>query len=277
MLFAFHSLIAYVLCSHRTMLFRVDYVIALVVAGAIAGALAANFFASFETSRLARAYYVLIAVRVSLGVIFFVLAYVLPVPGPWSSLNKLCSDATNLLLGALFGLALRRSKAPGILLEPQVYSALCLSAGYAILIAGVGKAFSMQAMTDFFTQSGYSVAFLKFIMVAEIIGGAALLTPWAALPATIGISVDMMGAVITHVHNGDPLNDSTGAIAMLIRLAAIAVVWSLRPRSADPPRPIRGRLATVAICAALCFVAAIAGSSAMRHAALPPTMGSSNH
>jgi hypothetical protein len=87
----------------------------------------------------------------------------------------------------------------------------------------------------------------------------------------------MMGAVITHVHNGDPLNDSTGAIAMLFRLVAIAVVWSLRPRLADPPRPIRVRIATVTICAALCLGAAIAGSSAMRHLALPQTMGSSNH
>jgi uncharacterized membrane protein YphA (DoxX/SURF4 family) len=259
------------------MLFRVDYLLALIVAGAIAGALAADFFANIETSRLARAYYVLIAVRVTLGITLFVLTYVLPVPGPWSSLSKLFGDGTNFLLGALFGLVLRRSKPPEILLEPQVYSALCLSAGYSILIAGVGKAFSMQAMTDFFTQSGYSISFLKFIMVAEIIGGAALLIPWATLPAAIGISVDMMGAVITHVHNGDPLNDSTGAIAMLFRLAAIAVVWSLRPRSADPPRPIHGRLATVTICAALCLVAAIAGSSAMRHATLPPTMGSSNH
>jgi hypothetical protein len=34
-------------------------------------------------------------------------------------------------------------------------------------------------------------------------------------------SVDTFAAVLTHVHNGDPWNDSTGPIAMVIRLQLV--------------------------------------------------------
>jgi hypothetical protein len=37
---------------------------------------------------------------------------------------------------------------------------------------------------------------------------------------------------MTHIHNGDPLNDSTGAIGMLIRLIAVGVLLTIRQRSA---------------------------------------------
>jgi len=37
---------------------------------------------------------------------------------------------------------------------------------------------------------------------------------------TFGLTIDMVGAVYAHIRNGDPLNDSTGAIAALLAVSA---------------------------------------------------------
>ena len=67
-------------------------------------------------------------------------------------------------------------------------------------------------MTTFFHQSGYSVGFLKCVITVEAFAALALLIPATVLPAILVLTVDMFGAIYTHMHNGDPLNDSTGAI-----------------------------------------------------------------
>jgi hypothetical protein len=40
-----------------------------------------------------------------------------------------------------------------------------MSIAFTFALAGIGKAFSVAPMTEFFTQSGYSVTFLKFFIV----------------------------------------------------------------------------------------------------------------
>jgi hypothetical protein len=76
----------------------------------------------------------------------------------------------------------------------------------------------------------------------------------------------MFGAVITHVHNGDPLNDSSGAIGMLIRLVAVAILFSLRPGERDVAQPPLSRALFVAIGAAVvCLCVALGGAVALRH------------
>ena len=119
-------------------------------------------------------------------------------------------DVSNFFFGAIFGVSLVRPQRLALLLEPAVYSALCLSTGFGFLTAGFVKALYLQGMIEFFVQPGYSMTFLKFIMTAEVLCGAALLIPWAILPAVAGLSIDMFGAIYTHIHNGDPINDSTG-------------------------------------------------------------------
>jgi hypothetical protein len=79
-------------------------------------------------------------------------------------------------------------------------------------------------------------------MIAEIFGALGLLLPWAVLPSLHGLSVDMFGAVLTHIHNGDPLNDSTGAIGMLIRLAIVGALWALSRRTRALPHGIRNSI-----------------------------------
>ena len=140
-----------------------------------------------------------------------------------------------------------------------------MALAFTFALVGVGKAFSMTPMTEFFTQSGYSIPFLKFIIIAEIFGGIGLLLPWAFLPALVGLTIDMFGAVLTHAHNGDPLNDSTDAIGMLIRLAAVAVLWAMRPQGERPSLNFRTSMIRVGATGIVCLLVALGGSVAMRH------------
>jgi hypothetical protein len=122
----------------------------------------------------------------------------------------------------------------------------------------------MTFMMEFFTQSGYSVTFLNFILIGEVMGAVAFLLPWSFLPA---FSIDMFGAIATHVHNHDPINDSAGAIILLVRLAVVAVLWHLRSEATNIRFGWGGTIARVASAGALCAWIAIIGSSVLRHPA----------
>lgn len=246
------------------MFYRVDYVVAVMLAGLAFGLLVNRATSNIKPARLARLYFVIVAILVVLRVMVFACSVVFPGAKVWSIAGNAMGDTGNFLIGFLFGIALLRVDRREILCDPAVYSILCISAGVGFVMTGYVKALYMQGMTQFFTQSGYSVTFLKFIMTAEVLGGAALLIPVTVLPALAGLSIDMFGAVYTHIHNGDPLNDSTGAIATLIRFAVIAALWAWRPRSSDQPGSARRRFVGVAAVAACCVVAAVGGSAIVR-------------
>lgn len=247
------------------MFYRVDYMLGLIVAGFILGAGLARSSSRLEASRLARYYYIWTVFRAVVAGIVLAGTVVFPLGKLWSNVGGPTSDLSNLLFGALIGLAVFRRQRLDLLREPAVYSALCLATAIAFVTAGLAKPFFMQDMIDFFAQSGYSLAFLKFIIIAEVLGGLALLVPWTVIPAVAGLTVDMVGAIYTHAHNGDPLNDSSGAIVMLFRLAAIAVAWALQPHS-DNALLRKWRFAWISAGAVVCMFAAIIGSAALRHA-----------
>jgi hypothetical protein len=108
------------------------------------------------------------------------------------------------------------------------------------------------------------------------LGGMGLLIPWTVLPAITGLSVDMFGAIYTHIHNGDSIDDSTGAISALIRFGAIAALWAWRPRPNDSKDSARRRLAAVGVCIALCISAAVSGGMMVRHLSTPSHAGSTS-
>jgi uncharacterized membrane protein YphA (DoxX/SURF4 family) len=145
---------------------------------------------------------------------------------------------------------------------------------FTFAVAALGKAFSMSGMQQFFAQSGYSLTFLKFIIIAEVFGAICMLLPWAVVPALMGLSVDMFGAVVTHIHNGDPLNDSTGAILLLVRLVAVGTLWALPPRRGDHAPKLRSSILGVAAVTVCCLLMAIGGSVAIRSLSAPATMAS---
>jgi uncharacterized membrane protein YphA (DoxX/SURF4 family) len=254
------------------MFYRVDYTLAVMAVGFVVGCAFSRRAEDVPASCLARRYYIAVAALAILRTLAFAASMVAPEHGPWSTVGGVLGDLMELLFAALFGLAVRRRDRREFLLEPQITAALCLSVAFAFALVGVGKAFSMEPMTEFFSQSGYSVPFLKFIVIAEVFGALGLLLPWAAPAAIVGLSIDMFGAVLTHVHNHDPLNDSTEAIALLIRLTALAILVAMRPHAGAPVRKFRQSLATVAAAGVLCLLLALAGSAAMRHLGPPPSV-----
>lgn len=247
------------------MFYRVDYTMALLLGGFLLGMLFGRKTETIAAASLARRYYVIVATLLVLRTGIFAYTMVVGPQRFMSTMGGLAGDLLGFLFGALFGLAARRKDTREFLTDPSILGALCMALAFTFALAGVGKAFSMAPMTDFFNQSGYSVTFLKFIVLAEIFAGIGLLLPWAVVPALVGLTVDMFGAVLTHIHNGDPLNDSTGAIGMLIRLFAIGVLWVLSRRRGASSPTVRNSVLSVATVGVVCLLVAIGGSAAMRH------------
>lgn len=247
------------------MFYRVDYLLAVLFAGFFAGVLFSKRAADVAASRLARGYYVAIAILLVLRTSAFACTMLTPQLRFANAAGGFLGDFGSFLFGGVFGLASRRNDAREFLEEPSILSALRMALAFTFSLAGIGKAFSMAPMTEFFTQSGYSLTFLKFIIIGEIFGAVGLLLPWALLPALMGLAVDMFGAVLTHIHNGDPLNDSTGAIGALIRIGAIGLLWALRPNAEQSRRTVGRSLWATGGLAAACLLIAYGGSVAMRH------------
>lgn len=246
------------------MFYRVDYTLAVLLAGFLIGLAAARRVAHFPVEVVARAYFRIVLVLLGLRLICLFGYVMQPQASAWNMALGTTLDIFTLFFAALFGLALRRGRR-ALLTEDAVFSALIVATAFFFAMTGVGKAFSMDWMTNFFHQSGYSVAFLKSVMIVEVFAALALLVPTTTLPAILVLAVDMFGAIYTHVHNGDPLNDSTDAVRELIQLAAIAILWTMRRRARQDASHYVPWLA-LATGGALCLVIAIAGGILMRHA-----------
>ena len=247
------------------MFYRVDYTLAVLLVGFLIGMLFGKATENIAVSSLARRYYVVIAALLVLRTFIFAYTMLMAPQGLLTTVGGIIGDLSGLLFGVLFGLAARRKDTSELLTSPSIFGALCMGLAFSFALAGIGKAFSMAPMTEFFTQSGYSVTFLKFIVIAETLAGIGLLLPWAVLPTLIGLTIDMFGAVLTHIHNGDPLNDSTGAIGALIRLFAIGVLWALSRRNGTSSPTVRNSILSVSAVVVVCLLSAIGGSMVMRH------------
>jgi uncharacterized membrane protein YphA (DoxX/SURF4 family) len=242
------------------MYYRVDYVFAVMGAGFLIGLFTGRWSLRFTAACMAQAYFNTVIVLLALSSISLTFRLTLGYGPAWTGA---IGDLSGLLYGLLFGIAVRRDDRRALLLDRAVLSALAISIAVTFASAGLGKAFSMAPMHDFFAQSGYPDAFLRFIIVAEVLGALAMLIPSAVPAALAGLGIDMFGAVLTHIHNGDPLNDSTGAIAMLLRLGIFSVLWE-RKRGAVTAT-LRGPLLRVAAAALLCLLLAGAGGLLIRH------------
>lgn len=247
--------------------YRVDYTLGLLLAGFVAGLLLSRRTSQVASARLAQYYYVAVAALVVPRIILSVCSILTSHPGWWPGISGAIGDLSGIIFGVVLGLAIRRENPREFLGEPAISAALCMGLAFSFAMSGVSKAFAMAPMTEFFTQSGYPVTFLKFIMIAEVIGAVGLLLPWAFLPAVAGLTIDMLGAIVTHVHNGDSLNDSSGAIGALIRLAAVAIFWTWRPDAGRSSRTVRSSLIGVGVVALICLLIALGGSFMIRHLA----------
>lgn len=238
----------------------VPYLLLVLLGGLITGAVLAPLARSVSDSKFAGEYYRLTALLLSIS---FGINVVLMLGHPatlLTSVARISGTLLGLCFAGIFGIAIRRKDSRHLLGQPPVLAAIRMTVALTFVIAGIGKAFNMPFMTQFFTSSGYSIGFLKFIMLAEVLGAVGLLLPWAFLPALLGFTVDMLGAIVTHVHNGDPLDDSTGALTMLIRLAAIAVLVIITPHGLFSHFSPRSRVVIASTTAVVCLVIAITGT-----------------
>jgi putative oxidoreductase len=127
---------------------------------------------------------------------------------------------------------LRSETVRGFITSPLVLKGICLSVAISFLCTEIGKAAHDAEMRQFFVQSGYPIWFLYFIMGAETAGAIGLLLPRTILPAALGLTVVMLGAIRTHLHNRDPFSDSLEALHLLVLLGCILVIVGLRCRVA---------------------------------------------
>ena len=116
--------------------------------------------------------------------------------------------------------------------SPYVLRAICFSVSISFFCTEIGKLAHNAEMRQFFVQSGYPAWFVYFIIIAETTGAIGLFIPAALVPAALGLSLIMLGAIGTHLRNHDPFSDSLEALHLLILLASLLVI-SLGTGSTD--------------------------------------------
>jgi DoxX-like family len=229
--------------------------IVLLLLGAVVAAAIARRLERIDAARLARAYLIgvtaLMGVRIAAWVaarVFGITAVTVLSTGP--------HDLTNLLIGALYGVAavhLWRGGFAAHLRAADVQTSFRVATGVAFVLAGLGGLLFMHTSGfDYFVAVGYSKEFHLFIIAAEVLGGALLLLPWRWLTLAVaaGLTIDMVGALYTKTRTGEGLDPP--ALVMLLRLLPLALLTAA------------GRWRLVAVGALACAATAIVGSELLR-------------
>ena len=105
---------------------------------------------------------------------------------------------------------------------------LAILLGAAFLLAGISKL--TGAATPMFAGWGYPAWFAVLIGILEVAGAFGLLFPRTTRPAVLGLGVIMVGALGTHLVNGEPLE----SIRPVIFGALLGLLWWLRTPRAIP-------------------------------------------
>ena len=133
------------------MLAGVPYLILVLLGGLITGAVLAPLVRSVSDPKLAGGYYRLTALllSVSLGT-----NVVLMLGHPATLLTTVARIAGTLLglcFAGIFGMAIRMKDSRHLLEQPAILAAIRMTVALTFATAGIGKAFNMPFMTQFFT------------------------------------------------------------------------------------------------------------------------------
>jgi uncharacterized membrane protein YphA (DoxX/SURF4 family) len=90
----------------------------------------------------------------------------------------------------------------------------------------VGKAAHDAQMRQFFVSSGLPVWFMYAVMAVESVAAVGLLFARTRAISAVTLFVVMLGAIGTHLRNGDAVQDSYDAFRMLMLLVAILLALS---------------------------------------------------
>lgn len=111
---------------------------------------------------------------------------------------------------------------------------LSIQIGITFVAFSIGKYLNMPDMKHFFLSSGYSVSFLYFIIVLEGVTGMVLLFNLKFYPKIITLAIlsaIIIGAIVTHARNGDPISDSVDALLLGAKIVLLVTVYILYKRS----------------------------------------------
>jgi len=103
---------------------------------------------------------------------------------------------------------------------------LSIILGLAFIMAGGTKLSGQAEMVQNFQKWGLSMTIMYFIGVAEILGAIGLFIPRTRFLAVLGLMAVMIGAIGTHVLNGEQF---IPPLVLLILLSALA--WIRKPIS----------------------------------------------
>lgn len=88
----------------------------------------------------------------------------------------------------------------------------------AFLFSGGAKLAGQKDLIESFAKWGYSTAFMYFIGAAEVAGGIGVLLKRTRVLAAIGLGIIMIGAVVTHILNGEGFTGPAVLLALLTSL-----------------------------------------------------------
>jgi uncharacterized membrane protein YphA (DoxX/SURF4 family) len=243
------------------MFYRVDYILALALAGLVLGRIAGPWAARQRAARLIQIYLALYTSFLVVSACSAVSNLVAQVPLP--AVFVAYGDLSTVVLGTLIGLALaarsnpdRRATVHEVLRSPQLLQVLCATLAVSFSTAAVAKAVHLPEMTQFFTASGYAEGFLRLVICVEAFAGLALVVRRTAPAAVVALAIIMFGALVTHAHNADGIDDNAGAVSALLRLGVIAGLLAFQAP--------RRRWLIVIAGAAACLGCAVIGSMAIR-------------
>ncbi len=94
------------------------------------------------------------------------------------------------------------------------------------LFSGGSKLFDLQpggGIAEAAEHFGYSVAFMYFVGVCELAGAVGLLIPRLATLAAAGLSILMLGAFVSHLQAGDPMQNTVVPLIALVLLMVVAL------------------------------------------------------
>lgn len=138
--------------------------------------------------------------------------------------------ASTFICGGAIWLALRSGSlttdANALQNRRLIATALCLHIAAWFITFDIGKIAHDAEMRQFFAASHLPLWSMYLVLAAEILGSIALCTTRWRTAACCWLAVVMIGAIGTHLCNGDPLSDSIDAVRMLVLLGcAYVLVW----------------------------------------------------
>jgi len=104
---------------------------------------------------------------------------------------------------------------------------VCVLLALEFAFAGIPKLMGQHEAVEGFRQAGFPDGFRLFIGAAEVSGALGLMLPRLRFWAATGLSIIMIGALVTHVRAHDSLAKMAPAAISLVLLVLIA--WATIP------------------------------------------------